>query len=307
MRHADSALYRSKSDGRNQFSFHSASIEHMLMQRSRTGKTLRSALDCGRVEVHYQPQIDLPSQRVDTVEALVRLRDETGNLISPLEFIAYAEETGLIIPLSRAVLADACRQITAARQLGYELHVAINVSITQFAQPDYFESLCEQCRSHGVEPQYIELEITEGSLMRDAENLRDLLERLRKQGFRVSLDDFGTGYSSLAYLSQLPIDVLKIDRSFVSNLATSSQSVSIATAIVQLGKSLHIGLIAEGVETQEQADLLLGMGCHTMQGFLYSKPIPGNALAAWMQGRKEAASEQSRNGSTQLSLYLKRL
>jgi len=307
MRHADSALYRSKSDGRNQYSFHSASIEHMLMQRSRTGKILRSAMESGRIEVHYQPQIDVPSQRVDTVEALVRLRDETGNLIPPSEFITYAEETGLIIPLSRAVLADACRQITAARLLGYKLHVAINVSIVQFAQQDFFESLCEQCKTHGVEPECIELEITEGLLMRDAENLRDLLERLRKHGFRVSLDDFGTGYSSLAYLSQLPIDVLKIDRSFVSNLATSSQSVSIATAIVQLGKSLHIGLIAEGVETQEQSDLLLAMGCHTMQGYLYSKPIPGNALAAWMRERNDAASEQSRNGPPQLSPHLKRL
>ncbi|MDP4075101.1 EAL domain-containing protein [Acidovorax sp. A1169] len=297
MRHADSALYRSKSDGRSRYSFHSASIEHMLMQRSRTGKTLRAAIDSGRVEVHYQPQIDVPSQRVDTVEALVRLRDEAGNLIPPSEFIAYAEETGLIIPLSRAVLADACKQITAARLLGYKLHVAINVSIVQFAQPDYFESLCEQCRIHGVEPECIELEITEGLLMRDADNLRHLLERLRKRGFRVSLDDFGTGYSSLAYLSQLPIDVLKIDRSFVSNLTTSSQSVSIATAIIQLGRSLHMGLIAEGVETQEQSDMLLAMGCHTMQGYLYSKPIPGDALAAWMRGRIDAASEQIRNVS----------
>lgn len=284
MRHADSALYRAKSDGRNRLSFHSASIEHMLVQRSRTGKTLRAALDSGRVEVHYQPQIDLSTQTVDTVEALVRLRDEAGQLIAPSEFIAYAEETGLIIPLSRAVLADACKQITEMQALGYRLHVAINVSIVQFGQADFVDSLCEQCKTHGVEPSCIEIEITEGLLMRDADNLRGVLDQLRRHGFRVALDDFGTGYSSLAYLSQLPIDVLKIDKSFISQLATSRQSVSIATAIIQLGKSLNMGLVAEGVESQEQSDLLVTMGCNTMQGYFYSKPMPGHALAAWLHG-----------------------
>ena len=285
MRHADSALYRAKSDGRNRCSFHSASIEEMLVQRSRTGRTLRAAMDGARVEVHYQPQVEVLSQRVDTVEALVRLRDEAGALIPPSEFIEYAEETGLIVALGRAVLLDAFKRISDARAMGYSLHVAINVSIVQFAQPDYLESLCELCAAHGVEPASIELEITEGLLMKDADNLRLLLERLRQHGFRIALDDFGTGYSSLAYLSQLPIDVLKIDKSFVSRLATSQQCVSIATAIIQLGKSLHMGLIAEGVETQEQADQLLGMGCTTMQGYFYSRPMPAHALVAWLQQR----------------------
>lgn len=283
MRHADSALYRAKSDGRNRCSFHSASIEEMLVQRSRTGRTLRAAMDGARVEVHYQPQVEVLSQRVDTVEALVRLRDEAGALIPPSEFIEYAEETGLIVALGRAVLLDAFKRISDARAMGYNLHVAINVSIVQFAQPDYLESLCELCAAHGVEPASIELEITEGLLMKDADNLRHLLERLRQHGFRIALDDFGTGYSSLAYLSQLPIDVLKIDKSFVSRLATSQQCVSIATAIIQLGKSLHMGLIAEGVETQEQADQLLGMGCTTMQGYFYGRPMPAQALMAWLQ------------------------
>lgn len=283
MRHADSALYRAKSDGRNRCSFHSASIEEMLMQRSRTGRTLRAAIDGARVEVHYQPQVEVLSQQVDTVEALVRLRDEAGVLIPPSEFISYAEETGLIVALGRAVLLDAFKQISEARAIGHNLHVAINVSIVQFAQPDYLESLCELCAAHGVEPVSIELEITEGLLMKDADNLRHLLERLRQHGFRIALDDFGTGYSSLAYLSQLPIDVLKIDKSFVSRLATSQQCVSIATAIIQLGKSLHMGLIAEGVETQEQADQLLGMGCTTMQGYFYGRPMPAQALMAWLQ------------------------
>jgi EAL domain-containing protein (putative c-di-GMP-specific phosphodiesterase class I) len=285
MRHADSALYRAKSDGRNRCSFHSASIEEMLVQRSRTGRTLRAAIDGARVEVHYQPQVEVLSQRVDTVEALVRLRDEAGALIPPSEFIEYAEETGLIVALGRAVLLDAFKRISDARAMGYNLHVAINVSIVQFVQPDYLESLCELCAAHGVEPASIELEITEGLLMKDADNLRLLLERLRQHGFRIALDDFGTGYSSLAYLSQLPIDVLKIDKSFVSRLATSQQCVSIATAIIQLGKSLHMGLIAEGVETQEQADQLLGMGCTTMQGYFYSRPMPAHALVAWLQQR----------------------
>jgi EAL domain-containing protein (putative c-di-GMP-specific phosphodiesterase class I) len=168
--------------------------------------------------------------------------------------------------------------------LGYRLHVAINVSIVQFAQADFVDSLCEQCKTHGVAPSCIEIEITEGLLMRDADNLRGVLDQLRRHGFRVALDDFGTGYSSLAYLSQLPIDVLKIDKSFISQLATSRQSVSIATAIIQLGKSLNMGLVAEGVESQEQSDLLVTMGCNTMQGYFYSKPMPGHALAAWLHG-----------------------
>ncbi len=285
MRHADSALYRAKSDGRNRCSFHSASIEEMLMQRSRMVKTLRSAIDGGRVEVHYQPQIEVHNQREYTVEALVRLRDEAGDLIPPSEFIAYAEETGLIVPLGRAVLLDAFQQIANAQAIGKNLHVAINVSIVEFARPDYLQSLCDMCAAHGIDPACIELEITEGLLMRDAENLRNLLERLRTHGFRIALDDFGTGYSSLAYLSQLPIDVLKIDKSFVASLASSHQSVSIATAIIQLGKSLHMELIAEGVETQSQVDQLLSMGCTGMQGYFYAKPMPAHALMAWLQQR----------------------
>ncbi|MBU0748760.1 MAG: EAL domain-containing protein [Gammaproteobacteria bacterium] len=285
MRHADSALYRAKSDGRNRCSFHSASIEEMLVQRSRTGKTLRAAIDGGRVEVHYQPQVDVLSQQVTTVEALVRLRDEAGDLIPPSEFIAYAEETGLIVALGLAVLLDAFKQISTAQTIGQKLHVAINVSIVQFAQPNYLESLCELCAAYKIDPKCIELEITEGLLMKDADNLRHLLERLRTHGFRIALDDFGTGYSSLAYLSQLPIDVLKIDKSFVSRLATSHQSVSIATAIIQLGKSLHMGLIAEGVETQSQVDKLVSMGCTSMQGYFYAKPMPADALMSWLQQR----------------------
>lgn len=287
MRHADSALYRAKSDGRNRCSFHSASIEEMLIQRSRTGKTLRAAIDGGRVEVHYQPQVDVLSHQVTTVEALVRLRDEAGDLIPPSEFIAFAEETGLIVALGRAVLLDAFKQISNAEAIGHNLHVAVNVSIVQFTQPQYLESLCELCAAHGVDPTRIELEITEGLLMKDADNLRHLLERLRTHGFRIALDDFGTGYSSLAYLSQLPIDVLKIDKSFVSRLATSHQSVSIATAIIQLGKSLHMGLIAEGVENQSQVDQLVGMGCTNMQGYFYAKPMPADALMSWLQQRSD--------------------
>ena len=182
---------------------------------------------------------------------------------------------------------DAFKQISAAQTIGQKLHVAINVSIVQFAQPNYLESLCELCAAHGIDPKCIELEITEGLLMKDADNLRHLLERLRMHGFRIALDDFGTGYSSLAYLSQLPIDVLKIDKSFVSRLATSHQSVSIATAIIQLGKSLQMGLIAEGVETQSQVDQLVGMGCTSMQGYFYAKPMPADALMSWLQQRSD--------------------
>jgi diguanylate cyclase (GGDEF)-like protein/PAS domain S-box-containing protein len=282
-RHADSALYRAKTDGRNQLSFYSASIEETLTQRSRIDRLLRSALESGAIEVHYQPQVNLNHKTIDTAEALVRIRDEAGQLIPPSEFIPYAEETGLIIPLSREVLTHACRQIKVWRAAGYQLSVAVNISMAQFAQANFFDVLCEQCKAHGVAPESIELEITEGMLTRDPENLRHLLTKLRSYGFKVALDDFGTGYSSLAYLSHLPIDVLKIDKSFVSQMVTSPESASIATTIVQLGKTLHMELVAEGVETQEQAAMLQGFGCETMQGYLYCKPAPGDEITAWLQ------------------------
>ena len=301
-RHADSALYRAKSDGRNQLSFYSAAIEQTLTQRSRIDRLLRSAIETGMIEVHYQPQVNLCKQTVDTAEALVRIRDEAGNLIPPCEFIPYAEETGLIIALSRGVLVQACRQIKAWRAAGYQMSVAVNISMAQFAQANFFDTLCEQCQAQGVGPESIELEITEGMLTRDPENLRELLTKLRSNGFKVSLDDFGTGYSSLAYLSHLPIDVLKIDKSFVSQMVTSQESASIATTIVQLGKTLHMELVAEGVETQEQAAMLQAFGCETMQGYLYCKPLPGDQLTAWLQQLEASAQSPAGGGGNSPAL-----
>ncbi len=281
-RHADAAMYQAKQEGRGRFRFFSQEIEHALYARHMLERHMRAAVAEGDFEVHYQPKIDLASQQVVGVEALVRWRRQDGSLISPSQFIPLAEETGLIVPLGRSVLLQACQDGRRWHEQGFLIRIAVNVSAVQMAQGNFTAMVGEIIRQTGIMPGYLELEITEGVLAKDVTHTVAIIEELHKIGVTISIDDFGTGYSSLAYLKQFPIDVLKIDQSFTREILTEKSSAAIVAAIINMAHGLDLRLVAEGVETQAQAQLLQQMGCTVMQGYLYSRPLMAERLTEFL-------------------------
>lgn len=281
-RHADAAMYQAKQEGRGRFRFFSQEIEHALYARHMLERHMRAAVAEGDFEVHYQPKIDLASQQVVGVEALVRWRRQDGSLISPAQFIPLAEETGLIVPLGRSVLLQACQDGRRWHEQGFLIRIAVNVSAVQMAQGNFTAMVGEIIRQTGIMPGYLELEITEGVLAKDVTHTVAIIDELHKIGVTISIDDFGTGYSSLAYLKQFPIDVLKIDQSFTREILTEKSSAAIVAAIINMAHGLDLRLVAEGVETQAQAQLLQQMGCTVMQGYLYSRPLMAERLTEFL-------------------------
>jgi EAL domain-containing protein (putative c-di-GMP-specific phosphodiesterase class I) len=235
-------------------------------------------LEYGRFEVHYQPKVKVPENQIVGIEALVRLRQVDGALVSPAEFIPLAEETGLIIPIGDFVLRRACSDARIWHARGFAGKVCVNISAVQFAQKNFSEIVQHVLIETGIQPRLLELEITEGVLMQDFDASRSTLDALAALGISLAIDDFGTGYSSLAYLKRFPVHVLKIDQSFVRDMLVDKSDSAIIAAIINLGRSLGIDLVAEGVETAEQADALLTMGCNILQGYHYSRPIPFGAM-----------------------------
>lgn len=282
-RHADAAMYQAKQEGRGRFRFFSQEIEHTLYARHMLERQMRVAVAEGDFEVHYQPKIDLASQQVVGAEALVRWRRQDGSLISPAQFIPLAEKTGLIVPIGRSVLLKACQEGRRWHEQGYLIHIAVNVSAVQLAQSNFTAMVSEIIEQTGIMPGYLELEITEGVLAKDVKNTFAIINELHKIGVTISIDDFGTGYSSLSYLKQFPIDVLKIDQSFTREILTEKSSAAIVAAIINMAHGLDLRLVAEGVETQAQAELLQQMGCTVMQGYLYSRPLMPERLTEYLQ------------------------
>lgn len=272
--HADAAMYSAKSAGRNRFHFYSAEIESKLVLRRMLENHLAEALVNNVFEVFYQPKINVLNGKIIGAEALVRWRQPDGSLTGPATFIPLAEETGLIIPLGKIVLAQAFKQTVAWIKDGFELRVAVNISVVQFEDDYFIPMLDELVRETGVPPSSIELEITESLLAKNSERVNNIFAALKMRGFRIALDDFGTGYSSLSYLKNFPFDVLKIDQSFVRNMLGSQVDQTIIRAIIQLAQGMNLRLVAEGVETLEHTSALRAMGCEIMQGFYYSRPLP---------------------------------
>jgi diguanylate cyclase (GGDEF)-like protein len=274
-KNADLALYRAKSMGRNRHECFAADMSLATTERLSFENQLRNVLKSGELVLHYQPQVD-PQGRLVGLEALVRWNHPTLGLLLPGKFISLAEETGFILSIGEWVLDEACRQNKAWQAAGYPpVRVAVNVSALQFAQPNFSDSVTGALERHGLDPQWLELEITESLLMKHTRETAAKLEVIREKGVAVALDDFGTGYSSLAYLQQLPIDALKIDRSFVRQIEAAtpnSGSLAVIRAIASLGNSLGMHVIAEGVETENQRDLLCQAGCDGLQGYLFGKP-----------------------------------
>ncbi|MBZ9752291.1 EAL domain-containing protein [Deinococcus sp. HMF7604] len=282
LQHADAAMYRAKGEGRNRHSFFSADLHQAAVSRQTLHTDLRLAVEQQQFTLVYQPKIDLQSRQVLGVEALLRWVRPGGQLVSPLDFIPVAEETRLILPLGAWVLEQACRQSQAwAHQHGMALTVSVNISPVQFTHASFLETVQRCLQVSGLAPEQLELELTESMLMANVGQVQQTLTALKGFGVRVSIDDFGTGYSSLSYLKTFPVDVLKIDRSFLRGVPGDEQASAVVTAIIALARSLKLDVIAEGVETDDQAGVLLNLGCTAMQGYLFGRPMPAAAVPPW--------------------------
>ncbi|MBV8036058.1 MAG: EAL domain-containing protein [Pelomonas sp.] len=273
MASAERAMHWVKESGRAGFRFHVPRKEVDLLSRMRLDHDMRQALAEGRFRLHYQPQVELGSDRVIGAEALIRWRDPQRGDISPAEFIPLAEESGFVVAIGDWVLREAVAQAAHWLSRGLRMPVAVNVSALQFQQAGFVETVAEALQEAMLPASMLELELTEGVLLGDAEEGLRRMRALASLGVTLSIDDFGTGYSSLAYLKRFPIQRLKIDRSFVQGLPGDASDVGIANAIVQMGRALGLQVIAEGVETEAQRDFLAQAGCHEFQGFLFAKPL----------------------------------
>ncbi|WP_218238993.1 EAL domain-containing protein [Pseudomonas sp. YY-1] len=282
LKHADLAMYEAKAAGRNTLCFFDPRMQQALAARATLEHELRRALSEAQLLLHYQPQVDERGELLGA-EALVRWQHPQRGLVPPGEFIPLAESTGLILPMGRWILHTACQQLAswANDPQRAELTVAINVSARQFHHPDFVTDVLSALQKTGANPHKLELELTESQLVQDIEALINKMGQLRAYGVRFSLDDFGTGYSSLSYLKRLPLDQLKIDRSFVRDLLDNASDTAIVRTILALGQALELRVIAEGVESQAQRDALLSLGCRHFQGYLYGVPQPAEQIGVY--------------------------
>jgi diguanylate cyclase (GGDEF)-like protein/PAS domain S-box-containing protein len=274
MKSADTAMYQAKAAGRNNFQFFARKMNEQATHFFTLENRLRKAIESGDLVLHYQPLIDWPRRALCGMEALARWNDPEQGLIEPAEFIPIAEETGLIVPIGEWVLDAALRQNHAWQRQGRPLlPISVNLSARQFRQKDLVDNLRRILADTGQPARLLELEITETTLMQDIDETRSRLQEISAMGVQLVIDDFGTGYSSLSYLKRFPVHKLKIDQSFVRDLTFDADDAAIVTAIIGLAKSLELETLAEGVETREQLDVLLGLGCERFQGFLFSRPL----------------------------------
>ncbi|WP_306397694.1 bifunctional diguanylate cyclase/phosphodiesterase [Telluria beijingensis] len=292
VKHAEIAMYRAKSGGRNGVQFYAPHMNAQAFDRLALESALRHALQDEQFELHFQPQVDLASGMVVGNEALIRWRHPLLGVVRPDRFIALAEETGLIVPIGAWVLQAACRQNRRWQRAGLgPLRIAVNLSARQFAEPDLVDTVARVLGETGLPPASLEIELTESMMMADADAAIHTMECLKRMGVKLSIDDFGTGYSSLQYLKRLPVDVLKIDRSFVHDIVGNPDGAALVDAIISLAHGLRMQVIAEGVETIEQLDYLRGCGCDEVQGHVFSRPQPATRVEALLRaGRVEPAA-----------------
>ena len=279
LKQADAAMYHAKALGRNSYCFYDVSMNEDAQQQLQVLHDLRQALPRRELVLYYQPKFDAKTGVMLGVEALIRWKHPVRGLLLPADFIPLAEKTGLIIPIGEWTIEEACRQMRAWRELGFEKWTtAVNLSTVQFNHPSLSEFVQSCLEEHSLNPGKLVLEITESTAMRDTDTSLKILQKLNEIGVRISIDDFGTGYSSLLYLKKLPAGELKIDRGFVSELSENGEDAAIISAIVALGRSLNLEVVAEGVETVAQQDFLTAVGCSSLQGFLLGRPMPPDEL-----------------------------
>jgi diguanylate cyclase (GGDEF)-like protein len=284
-RQADTALYAGRASGRNGCHLFTPNEDAHLHQRFELEFQLRRALEQNQFHLAYQPQYSAGTRNITGVEALLRWDNPVMGPISPERFIPVAESIGLIVPIGRWVLEEACRQAVRWINAGHNLRMAVNVSPVQFARPDFTQTVLEVVEYTGMDPALLELELTESCVMADLDLARTQMEKLRAAGIRMSLDDFGTGYSSLSCLHMLPVDALKIDRSFIRDLGSDTANARLVEAVVRLAQSLRLGVVAEGVENQLQLEALSDMGCEYVQGFLFEKPHSAESIEEMLRRR----------------------
>ncbi|MBF0131709.1 MAG: EAL domain-containing protein [Magnetococcales bacterium] len=285
-KYADVAMYHAKESGRGNFKFFEEKMNAHSVKRASLESHLRQALEKDEFILHYQPKISIATQRIVGMESLVRWRRDDGTMVPPGDFIPLAEETGLIIPMGEKILQSACRFNKHRIDSGCPpLRVAVNLSARQFQQQDLFELVQDTLAESKLDPQWLELEVTESMMMQDEKQAIALLKKLRDLGISISMDDFGTGYSSLSYLKRLPIQALKIDQSFVRELSENSDDAAIVLAIVSMAKSLKLHVVAEGVETKEQVEFLERIACDELQGYYFSRPLPEKAFEEFVATR----------------------
>ena len=274
MQNADTAMYHAKSGGRKNYQFFKAAMNRNAVQRQQVESSLRRALKQGEFFLHYQPQIEFSSGEMTGAEVLIRWQDPENGLVSPAQFVPVAEECGLIVPMGRWVLREVCRQLKSWLDAGLPaVPVAVNISAIEFRHKDFLQQVTRILQETGLEPKYLELELTESVLMQNLESSSLLLHDLKAMGVKLAIDDFGTGYSSLSYLKRFPIDTLKIDQSFVRDIAIDADDATIVSAIIGMGRSLKQRVVAEGVETESQLRFLQKQLCVEGQGFLFGRPV----------------------------------
>ena len=279
LKFSDSAMYHAKERGRNNYQFYSHELTTSAQARLQLETQLRRALENNEFVLHYQPLVDARSGQATGVEALIRWRDSQGTLIPPLQFIPLAEDTGLIVPIGQWVLDTACAQLRIWHDAGHpELTMSVNVASRQFHDPMFTQTVSEAISAAGIPPQALELEITESILLENSEATLNTLNALKSLGVSLAIDDFGTGYSSLSYLKRFPIDRVKIDQSFVRDLASDTDDLAIVRAIIALARAMRLSVIAEGVETEAQLALLQREDCHDYQGYFFARPMDAESI-----------------------------
>ena len=284
LKHADLAMYHAKKSGRNALCFFDPDMQAKLVEHSALENDLRHALERRQLRLHYQIQVD-SARRAIGAEALLRWEHPGRSLVTPAEFIPLAEETGLIVPIGLWVLQTACARIRdwSANPATRDLQLAINVSARQFRQSDFVEQVQQALSATGINPARLKIELTESMVLDNVSDTITKMHALKALGVSFSMDDFGTGHSSLSYLKQLPLDQLKIDQSFVRDLATDPNDAAIVRAIITLGQTFGLNVIAEGVETEAQREFLELNGCHAFQGYLFSRPLPPEAFEKFLE------------------------
>jgi diguanylate cyclase (GGDEF)-like protein/PAS domain S-box-containing protein len=305
LRNADTAMYRAKEQGRDRLQFYAREMGVQVQERVALENALRQALQRQEFELHYQPKVNLESGQIRGVEALIRWRHRDLGLVAPNRFIPVAEETGLIVPIGEWVLRTACAQAKAWRGMGYsDLSVAVNLSARQFQQQNVPELVRRLLAHAGLDPQYLELELTESMLMQDSETLTQTLRELKAIGVVLSLDDFGTGFSSLSYLRRFPFDIVKIDQTFVRGVIDRVDDASLTRAIIAMARSLSLTTVAEGVETEAQMGFLRAHQCDAFQGYYFSRPVQADQMTALLAEGKHLPVDRSSRDSAVTTLLL---